>query len=96
MPDGPRYVNTEAAAAFLGLAPTTLHGYRYRPHLRPPGFPIGVRIGGALRWDMRDLEKWLEAQKRTQDNGVRARSPTTAVAERPAKRGSAKVARRGR
>jgi predicted DNA-binding transcriptional regulator AlpA len=91
VPDAPRYVNTEAAAEFLGIAPTTLHGYRYRPHLRPPGFPIGVRIGGALRWDLRDLERWLEEQKRAQDNGARARSPTTT-----AKRILAKSARWGR
>jgi predicted DNA-binding transcriptional regulator AlpA len=96
VPDGSQYVNTEAAAEFLGIAPTTLYGYRHRAHLRPPGFPLGVRIGGALRWDLRDLERWLEEQKRLQDNGTRSRSPTATTTTRPTRRAQPRGARKGR
>lgn len=62
-------LNVYQAAELLGLSPETLYGYRYRTYLAPPGFPLGFKVGGRVRWDRRDLEAWIERQRSGQGNG---------------------------
>lgn len=55
----PRLMNTEAAAGFLGLERRTLEDWRYR------GIgPAFIHLGRAVRYDIRDLEVFIESQKR--------------------------------
>jgi predicted DNA-binding transcriptional regulator AlpA len=58
----PRLLNTRAAAGYLGIASTTLEHARSRAL---PGFPAFVRVGGQVRYDLRDLERYIESQKTT-------------------------------
>lgn len=51
-------LNTEQAAAFLNLSPTTLTTWRVR---RSDGPPF-VRIGRAVRYRLNDLQLWLDGQ----------------------------------
>ena len=53
-------LNTRAAAAFLGVSPRTLEGFRVRG-----GGPPFVKIGGAVRYRLASLEEYLQDQERT-------------------------------
>lgn len=46
------------AAAYLGITRWTLWSWQKR-HYGPPFY----RIGGRLRYKVRDLDKWLEARR---------------------------------
>lgn len=57
--DWPRLVDTKAAAAYLALEPGTLENWRYLqkgPRVTRPG-------GRAVRYDVRDLDAWIDSQK---------------------------------
>ena len=48
----------DEAAAYIGLAKSTLYTWR----TRRPGFgPRAVKAGGALRYRRSDLDAWIEA-----------------------------------
>ncbi len=53
-----RLLRTEEAAEYLALEPGTLENWRYRSE----GPPV-VRLGKAVRYDLKDLDAWIEAQK---------------------------------
>ena len=55
----PRLLTTEAAAAYLSLEAGTLENWRYEgkgPRVTRPG-------GHAVRYDIKDLDAWIESQK---------------------------------
>jgi predicted DNA-binding transcriptional regulator AlpA len=55
----PRLLTTEAAAEYLSLEPGTLENWRYKG----TGPPV-TRLGGrAVRYDIKDLDAWVDAQK---------------------------------
>lgn len=53
-------LDTRAAADFLGVSARTLEGFRVRG-----GGPRFVKIGGAVRYRLASLEKYLRHQERT-------------------------------
>jgi hypothetical protein len=53
-------LRTQAAAAYLGLEPSTLEAWRCRG-----GGPVFVKLGKAVRYRLDDLDKFLENQART-------------------------------
>lgn len=57
---GARLLDTAAAAVYLGFEPKTLEDWRY--HADPEAPPV-VRIGRSIRYDLRDLDAWIEARK---------------------------------
>lgn len=59
----PTFLDTPAAAAFLGLAPGTLEKWRTRG-IGPRFAKLPGRTGG-VRYDLRDLTEWLESLKRS-------------------------------
>ena len=65
--DHAEFLDTSAAAAWLGLSPRTLEGYRVRG-----GGPAFHRFGNRVRYRRSDLDAW--AAKR--------RATTTAEADR--------------
>lgn len=76
----PATMNITQAAAYIGLAKSTLYTWR----TRRPGFgPRAVKAGGALRYRRSDLDAWIEAHAETLElevetdlvgNGGRSRS----------------------
>ncbi|WP_371131228.1 helix-turn-helix transcriptional regulator [Microbacterium sp.] len=51
-------MNIAQAAAYIGIAKSTLYTWR----TRRPGFgPRAVKAGGALRYRRSDLDAWIEA-----------------------------------
>lgn len=59
------------AAAYLGYAPKTLSGWRYKG-----GGPAFVRVSASsVRYRVSDLEAWIAARRRrsTSDPGARGR-----------------------
>ena len=53
-----RLLNTPEAAEYLGMEPGTLENWRYQ-HKGPPVTPLGRLV----RYDIKDLDAWIEAQK---------------------------------
>ncbi len=59
----PRILRTRDAARYLGLRATTLN--RWRTVRGTPDGPVFVRLGGrAIGYDMIDLDKWIDEQRR--------------------------------
>lgn len=54
-----RMLTTIEAAEYLTVAPQTLA--RQRVEGRGPPY---LKLGGSVRYDLRDLESWLDAQRR--------------------------------
>lgn len=54
-----RFLTTAQAAELLGIAPKTLERWRWAG--RGPAFR---KLGGAVRYDTRDLEHWTESCRR--------------------------------
>lgn len=65
--DSPRYLKTPAAAAHLGLAPTTLEKHR----CYGTG-PVFRKLGGRIVYALADLDAWAEKATRrsTSDPGT--------------------------
>ena len=60
----PATMNIVQAAAYIGIAKSTLYTWR----TRRPGFgPRAVKAGGALRYRLSDLDAWIEAHAETLD-----------------------------
>lgn len=60
----PATVNIAQAAAYIGIAKSTLYTWR----TRRPGFgPRAVKAGGALRYRRSDLDAWIEAHAEALD-----------------------------
>ena len=59
MQDGGRYMDTKAAADYLGLSPSTLN----RMRVTGDG-PRYSKLGRRVIYDVRDLDSWIEARKR--------------------------------
>jgi predicted DNA-binding transcriptional regulator AlpA len=60
----PATMNIAQAAAYIGIAKSTLYTWR----TRRPGFgPRAVKAGGALRYRRSDLDAWIEAHAEAQD-----------------------------
>ena len=60
----PATMNIAQAAAYIGIAKSTLYTWR----TRRPGFgPRAVKAGGALRYRRSDLEAWIEAHTEALD-----------------------------
>jgi hypothetical protein len=57
--DQPELLNQGAAAEFLGLTPNTLMAWRSR---KLPG-PAYIKVGGRVKYDVRDLLAYLESRK---------------------------------
>lgn len=56
-----RLLKTPEAAAYLGLETKTLENWRYLSASEgPPWVPMP---GRAIRYDVRDLDAWIEARK---------------------------------
>lgn len=51
-----RYLNSEEACKFLNVSIATLY------RLKKEGLPY-FKLGGSLRFDKSDLEKWIESLK---------------------------------
>lgn len=59
-----RILRTPQAAEYVGLSPATLEKKRLIG-----GGPRFVRLGGrAVGYDIRDLDKWLDAQRQDEDS----------------------------
>jgi len=57
-------MNIGQAAAYIGIAKSTLYTWR----TRRPGFgPRAVKAGGALRYRRSDLDAWIEAHAEALD-----------------------------
>jgi hypothetical protein len=56
----PRFVRAGVAAEMIGLAEQTLAQRR----CRGDGPPF-IKLGGAVRYDLRDLETWMLSHRRT-------------------------------
>ncbi len=54
-----RLLKTKDAAAYLGLEPGTLENWRYKSQ----GPPV-IHLGKNVRYDIQDLDAWIEAQKK--------------------------------
>jgi predicted DNA-binding transcriptional regulator AlpA len=54
-----RFLDTKAAAEYLGFKPCTLHKWR-----TTGGGPRFVKFGGAVRYEVPDLEEHIQASKR--------------------------------
>lgn len=52
-----RLVDQAGAAEYLGLTEDQVRGLKYRRAI-----PF-VKVGRSLRFDLRDLERWIEANK---------------------------------
>ena len=52
-----RFMTTEQAARYLGIAPSTLKTSRCRPELNGPPYK---KFGRAVRYDIRDLEQHMQ------------------------------------
>ncbi|HBQ48142.1 MAG TPA: DNA-binding protein [Hyphomonas atlantica] len=52
-----RFLTTEQAARYLGIAPSTLKTSRCRPELNGPPYK---KFGRAVRYDIRDLDEHME------------------------------------
>ena len=60
----PATMNVAQAAAYIGIAKSTLYTWR----TRRPGFgPRAVKAGGALRYRRSDLDAWIEAHAEALD-----------------------------
>lgn len=60
----PATMTIAQAAAYIGIAKSTLYTWR----TRRPGFgPRAVKAGGALRYRRLDLDAWIEAHAETLD-----------------------------
>lgn len=60
----PATMNIAEAAAYIGIAKSTLYTWR----TRRPGFgPRAVKAGGALRYRRSDLDAWIEAHAEALD-----------------------------
>ena len=57
--DQPELLNQNEAAEFLGLTPNTLMAWRSR---KLPG-PAWIKVGGRVKYDVRDLLAYLESRK---------------------------------
>ena len=64
-----RLLNESEAAEFLSLSPKTLARWRWSG--KPPRF---LKIGGAVRYDLKDLQDFIRAGRRssTSDQGMEA------------------------
>lgn len=56
--NGQRFLTLDEAAAFLNLPSKTLRDWRLRG-LGPPAFKFGRHV----RFDLGDLEKWVQEQR---------------------------------
>jgi len=61
-----RLMSAREAAVYLGLSPRTLWGLENRSQIPAVRFGAGRRK--SVRFDIRDLDRWIEAGK---DRGVR-------------------------
>lgn len=52
-----RFLNESEVAAYAGLAVRTLQGWRVRG-----AGPRFKKLGGAVRYDRRDVEQWLDSR----------------------------------
>jgi len=52
-------LDAKAAAALLGVAAQTMARWRCEG-----GGPPFLKLGGSVRYDVRDLERWIEGQRR--------------------------------
>jgi predicted DNA-binding transcriptional regulator AlpA len=58
--EGKRLLTIKEAAAYLGLSPRTLYN-AVAPKSKNP-FPVKPkRIGKLVRYDVRDLDRWIDA-----------------------------------
>ena len=65
-----RILRTPGAAGYLGLSPSTLEKKRLSG-----GGPVFIRLGGrAVGYDVRDLDAWLEEQRRSDANSAATKS----------------------
>ena len=53
-----RLLDTVKAAAYLGMEPGTLENWRYKRM-----GPRCIRLGKSVRYDLRDLDRWIDEQK---------------------------------
>ena len=51
-------LRTAAAAAYIGLAKTTLEKLRFTG-----GGPVYIKLGNAVVYDTRDIDLWLEQNR---------------------------------
>lgn len=58
--DSARLVSTNIAARFIGMSVHWLKASRFRPELDGPPF---IKIGRAVRYDLRDLDSWLDGRR---------------------------------
>lgn len=58
-PETVRLVSTPAAAKYLSVCPSTIRKMYYEGHLK------AIRFSKFLRYDIRDLDAWIERQKAT-------------------------------
>lgn len=52
----PKLLSTKELAAYLGVAPRTIHDWRCRAVDTPPAIKLP---GGKLRWQEQDVQRWL-------------------------------------
>ncbi len=56
----PQLIPTGAAAIYIGMSEYWLKASRFRVELDGPKY---AKIGRAVRYDIRDLEAWIEERK---------------------------------
>jgi len=59
------FLTTPEAAKFIGLKPATLEVWRVYGR-----GPVFLKFGRSVRYDMKDLERWIDDQARTHTGQV--------------------------
>lgn len=70
----PRYVDTRQAASMVGLSPRTMEYYRTTG--QGPAF---FKLGGRVRYAVRDIERWVRARRRYRTRGAERAGPKRAT-----------------
>ncbi len=81
----------DEAAAYLGIAAATLYTWRSR---RPGYGPRAVKVGGRVRYRLRDLDVWLDEHTETGDPAVDFATADSARGRAPAHNALGSMTRR--
>lgn len=57
LPDWPRCMTREVAAAYLGISPS-----QFDAEVRAGIWPAGLWEGRRIRWDRQEIDAWLDAR----------------------------------
>ena len=73
-----RYIRTPAAAVYTGVPPSTLTKLR----MRGTG-PAYLKLGASVAYDIRDLDAWMAASRRTSTSAPAIEAVAAPLQRRP-------------